>query len=476
MKTQMIVCVSGAALLGGLSGCKQAPEKKETPINVVYILADDLGYGDIGCYGQRIIKTPNIDRMAAEGMLFTQHYAGCTVSAPSRCSLMTGLHTGHSQIRGNREIRPEGQQPMNEGTYTLGRLMKSAGYATGMFGKWGLGDPASVSIPNKMGFDEFYGYNCQRQSHTFYPDHLWHNEEKVVFPENEDNACVTYSQDLIHEQALKFIRDHKGQPFFAMLTYTLPHAELNLPHDSIYQMYENSFEEKPYVGKFDKERGGYNTSEKPKASFAAMVSRLDKYVGEVMAELKEQGLDKNTIVIFTSDNGPHREGGADPDFFDSYGPLKGYKRDVYEGGIRVPMVAWCPGTIKEGVKSDQVSAFWDVMPTLAELTQTTLPEAGDGISFLPTLLSKEGQKQHDYLYWEFHELNGREALRAGNWKLIRQPVVGETILELYDLSKDIHEDTNLATQNPDKVKELEQLMDDARTESPLFNFGRAKDE
>lgn len=311
MKTQLTLCISGTLLLIGMSGCEKAPER---PMNVVYILADDLGYGDVGCYGQQIIKTPNIDRMAKEGMLFTQHYAGCTVSAPSRCSLMTGLHTGHTQVRGNREITPEGQQPMREDTYTLGKLMKSAGYTTGIFGKWGLGNPGSVSIPNKMGFDEFYGYNCQRQSHSFYPDHLWHNEEKVLFPENENNACKTYSQDLIHEQALKFIRDHKEQPFFAMLTYTLPHAELNLPHDSIYQMYENSFEETPYIGKFDKVNGGYNTSEKPKASFAAMVSRLDKYVGDVMAELKELGLDKNTIVIFTSDNGPHHEGGADPDF------------------------------------------------------------------------------------------------------------------------------------------------------------------
>ena len=471
MKTQLTLCISGTLLLVGMSGCEKTLER---PMNVVYILADDLGYGDVGCYGQQIIKTPNIDRMAKEGMLFTQHYAGCTVSAPSRCSLMTGLHTGHTQVRGNREITPEGQQPMREDTYTLGKLMKSAGYTTGIFGKWGLGNPGSVSIPNKMGFDEFYGYNCQRQSHSFYPDHLWHNEEKVLFPENENNACKTYSQDLIHEQALKFIRDHKEQPFFAMLTYTLPHAELNLPHDSIYKMYENSFEETPYIGKFDKVYGGYNTSEKPLASFAAMVSRLDKYVGDVMAELKELGLDKNTIVIFTSDNGPHHEGGADPDFFKSYGPFRGIKRDVYEGGIRIPMVAWCPGTIKAGAQSDHISAFWDVMPTLAELTGTVLPEKTDGISFLPTLLSKKDQQAHNYLYWEFHELNGREALRSGKWKLIRQPIVGETILELYDLSNDIHEDTNLAEKYPDKVKELVSLMDNARTESPYFDFGREK--
>lgn len=466
MKTQLVLCVGGS-LLAGMSACKKEAPAKEVPMNVIYILADDLGYGDIGCYGQQKIKTPNIDRMAQEGMLFTQHYAGCTVSAPSRCSLMTGLHTGHSQIRGNLEIKPEGQQPMTADTYTLGKLMKSAGYTTGIFGKWGLGYPGSSSVPSNMGFDEFFGYNCQRQAHSYYPDHLWHNNDTVFLHENDHEGRQVYSQDLIHEQALKFIRDNKDKPFYAMLTYTLPHAELNLPHDSIYRMYENAFEEVPYDGKM-----GYHPSEKPYASFAAMVSRLDKYVGDVMAELKELGLDKNTIVIFTSDNGPHREGGANPDYFLSYGPLKGVKRDVYEGGIRVPMVAWCPDKIKAGVKNDHISAFWDVMPTLAELTGVTLPETGDGISFLPTLFSKDGQKQHEYLYWEFHELNGREALRSGNWKLIRQPIVGETILELYDLSSDIHEDNNLAQQNPEKVKELEVLMDGARTESPLFNFGR----
>lgn len=466
MKTQLVLCMGGT-LLAGLSACKSGLPRKEVPMNVIYILADDLGYGDLGCYGQTKIHTPNIDKMAKEGMLFTQHYAGCTVSAPSRCSLMTGLHTGHSQIRGNKEIKPEGQQPMTADTYTLGKLMKSAGYATGIFGKWGLGYPGSTSVPSTMGFDEFFGYNCQRQAHSYYPDHLWHNNDTVFLHENDNEGRQIYSQDLIHEQALKFIRDNKDKPFYAMLTYTLPHAELNLPHDSIYRMYEKAFEEVPYDGKM-----GYHPSEKPYASFAAMVTRLDKYVGDVMAELKELGLDKNTIVIFTSDNGPHREGGANPDYFKSYGPLKGVKRDVYEGGIRVPMVAWCPDKIKAGVKNDHVSAFWDVMPTLAELTGVALPETGDGISFLPTLFSKDGQKQHEYLYWEFHELNGREALRSGNWKLIRQPIVGETILELYDLSSDIHEDNNLAQQNPEKVKELEILMDGARTESPLFNFGR----
>lgn len=463
--------MSGALLLAGMSGCEKAPK---APMNVVYILADDLGYGDLGCYGQQIIKTPNIDRMAEEGMLFTQHYAGSPVSAPSRCSLMTGLNTGHSQIRGNREILPKGQEAMREDTYTIGKMMKSSGYATGLFGKWGLGFPGSSSTPGKMGFDEFYGYLCQRQSHTFYPDHLWHNEDMVLFPENENNACKTYSQDLIHRQALEFIDKHKDGPFFAVLTYTLPHAELNLPHDSIYRQYENSFVETPYIGKFDKVYGGYNTSEKPLASFAAMVSRLDMYVGEVLAELKKLGLDKNTIVIFSSDNGPHHEGGANPDFFKSAGPLKGIKRDVYEGGIRVPMIAWCPGKIKRGCVSDHISAFCDVMPTLAELSGKVLPVTTDGVSFLPTLLSKGKQLQHDYLYWEFHELNGREALRAGDWKLIRQPVVGYTALELYNLKNDLHEDHNLISEYPEKTKELEALMDNARAESLLFDFGREK--
>lgn len=467
MKKQTLLCTTTILLCATTTSkaAESIPEK--SPVNVIYILADDLGYGDIGCYGQQKIKTPHLDRMAQEGMLFTQHYAGCTVSAPSRCSLMTGLHTGHSQIRGNMEINPEGQHPMEAGTYTLGKLMQSAGYTTGLFGKWGLGYPGSASVPDKMGFDEFFGYNCQRQAHTYYPDHLWHNNDLVSIPENENGGRKAYSQDMIHEQAMQFIRTNKEKPFFAMLTYTLPHAELNLPHDSIYQMYENAFEEVPYNAK-----SSYYPSEKPYASFAAMVSRLDKYVGEVMAELKKLGLDKNTIIIFTSDNGPHREGGANPDFFQSYGPLRGVKRDVYEGGIRVPMIAWCPGKIRDGIKNDQISAFWDVMPTLAELTGTTLPQAGDGISILPTLLGEKGQKEHDYLYWEFHELNGREALRSGNWKLIRQPIVGNTVLELYDLSKDLHEDNNLAAQYPQKLEKLVRLMNGARTESTLFNFGK----
>ena len=467
MKAQTLLSLTSSFLLGlPIFKCEAA--KKEKPINVIYILADDLGYGDIGCYGKEKIKTPNIDRMAKNGMLFTQNYAGCTVSAPSRASLMTGLHTGHTQIRGNEEIDPEGQQPMTADTYTIGKLMHAAGYTTGIFGKWGLGYPSSTSDPNSMGFDEFFGYNCQRQAHSFYPDHLWHNKERVDLKENENNGRKIYSQDLIHEHGIQFIKDNKDKPFFAMLTYTLPHAELNLPHDSIYKMYENQFEEKPYYSKY-----GYYPSEKPKASFAAMVSKLDFYVGQVLEELKRQGLDKNTLVIFSSDNGPHREGGADPDFFKSYGPLKGVKRDVYEGGIRTPMIAWLPGKVQAGTKTNQITAFWDILPTLSELTKTKLPVKTDGISILPTLFSGKGQKQHKYLYWEFHEEGGRQAIRKGNWKAIRQHIAGgKPTFELYDLSKDIHEDNDVSAQFPQVAKEMKNLMDKARTESPIFKFGK----
>lgn len=468
MRMKPFFCVPAIIAAGSLYAAdKHIDENK--PVNVIYILADDLGYGDLGCYGQQRILTPNIDRMASEGMLFTQHYAGCTVSAPSRASLMTGLHTGHTQIRGNKEVKPEGQQPMSANTYTLGKLMQSAGYTTGIFGKWGLGYPGSDSEPNKMGFDEFFGYNCQREAHSYYPEHLWHNSEKVLLDENMERGMKIYSQDLIHENAVRFIRDNKDQPFFAMLTYTLPHAELNLPHDSIYSLYENQFEETPHDG-----RKGYYDVEKPRASFAAMVTRLDWYVGEILDELKKQGLDKNTLVIFTSDNGPHREGGADPDFFDSYGPLKGLKRDVYEGGIRVPMIAWMPQKIAEGTQSEHISAFWDIMPTLAELTNANLPVATDGISMLPTLFSSGKQKEHDYLYWEFHELGGRQALRKGDWKAIRLNVgsTDKAKVELYNLRDDLHEDNNLAEQNPEITKELSLLMDKVRTPSALFNFGR----
>lgn len=448
-----------------LYACNTAQEEQPQKPNVIYILADDLGYGDIEPYGQEIITTPHLTQMASEGMLFTQHYAGSTVSAPSRGSVMTGMHTGHSQIRGNREIDPEGQQPMEGDTYTIGKMMQGEGYATGLFGKWGLGYPESPSIPKKMGFDQFYGYNCQRMAHSYYPDHLWKNEEKVILEDNLNGGRKTYSQELIHQEGLQFIRDHKDEPFFAMLTYTLPHAELNLPHDSIYHLYEDKFEETPYSG-------GYHDSEKPRASFAAMVSLLDKYVGEVFQELKELGIDDNTIVVFTSDNGPHMEGGADPKFFNSSGPLRGVKRDLYEGGIRVPMMVRYPNHIKAGSTTDHISAFWDIMPTLADITNVELPASAqtDGISFLPTLLDKGEQKVHEHLYWEFHEGGGRLALREGDWKMVILNAKTEEKVELYNLADDLAESNNLADVEPEKTKTMYDKLKSIRIESDIFPF------
>lgn len=448
-----------------LYACNTAPEEQPQKPNVIYILADDLGYGDIEPYGQEIIKTPHLTQMASEGMMFMQHYSGSTVSAPSRGSVLTGLHTGHSQIRGNLEIAPEGQQPMEGNTYTIGKMMQAEGYTTGIFGKWGLGFPESPSTPTKMGFDEFYGYNCQRMAHSYYPDHLWKNEEKVILEDNLNGGRKIFSQELIHQEGLQFIRNNKDKPFFAMLTYSLPHAELNLPHDSIYHIYENMFEETPYTG-------GYHDSEKPRASFAAMVSLLDKYVGEVMQELKNLGIDDNTIVIFTSDNGPHIEGGADPEFFNSSGPLRGVKRDLYEGGIRVPMIVRYPNKVKAGATTNHMSAFWDILPTLAEITNVELPanQTTDGISFLPTLLNKGQQKQHEYLYWEFHEGGGRLALRQGDWKMIILNAKSEEKVELYNLANDLGENNNLVDADAEMTAEMYNKLKSIRVESEVFPF------
>lgn len=466
MRTINLLCFS----VMSVSAIYAADENKP---NVIFILCDDLGYGDLGCYGQKIIKTPNLDKMASEGIQFMQHYSGCPVSAPSRCSIQTGLHSGHSQIRGNKEIMPEGEEPMGENTYTIARLMKDAGYVTGLFGKWGLGYPGSSSIPNKVGYDSFFGYLCQRQAHTYYPSYLWENDTKFVIRNNENKGKKVYSQDLIHERAIDFIDKNSESPFFMMVTYTIPHAELNLPHDEFYKMYENEFEEKPFIPKegYQETLGGYDASLKPKASFAAMVSRLDHYVGEIMNELKKKGIEKNTILFFSSDNGPHREGGADPDFFNSYGPFRGIKRDVYEGGIRVPLLAWYPGKIPAGIKTWHMSAFWDFMPTLADLVGVKLGAYTDGISYLPTLLGFGNQKEHKYLYWEFHEQEGKQAVRVGDWKLIRMPIKGQTKIELYNIKDDIHEDKDLSQMYPSIVERLVTIMDFARTDSELFDFG-----
>lgn len=481
MKGQSILLTAGGITGLLLSGCtkdKAAEAKPATP-NVIFILADDLGIGDISPYGQKLIKTPNLDRMEREGMKFTQSYSGTAVSAPSRASLMTGQHTGHTHIRGNLRHDPEGQVAMPDTTYTLARLFKDNGYATGCFGKWGLGYPGSESDPTKMGFDRFFGYNCQTLAHDYYPDHLWNGLDRVELPQNYEQAETTYSADTIHQQALDFIRANADKPFFTFLSYTLPHAELVLPHDSVYDYYCNVIpadDDKAWKAKNPNIVGAYGATDRPLASFASMVTRLDSYVGDVMDLLAELGIDDNTIVIFTSDNGPHREGGANPDYFDSYGPYRGIKRDLYEGGIRMPMIIRYPGKVAEGSTNDHILAFWDVMPTFAELTGTELKSPTDGISFLPSLLGKEGQKEHDYLYWEFHEGGGKQALRMGDWKSVRLNVADSTkrVTELYNLATDIHEDNNVADQNPELVARMDFLMDSVRTHSDLFNFKKGE--
>jgi len=387
---------------------------------------------------------------------------------------MTGQHTGHTFIRGNKEIQPEGQHPIEAGAVTLAEVLQEAGYVTGAFGKWGLGFPGSEGDPNNQGFYEFYGYNCQRMGHNYYPYHLWHNQEKIMLEGNTGKKTEEYGPEVIQKQALKFLEDNKDKPFFMYYPSIIPHAELVAPEEYMAKYREKFLPEKVYKGVDDGpdyKIGGYGSQPESHAAFAAMVDYLDMQVGEIVAKLKELGIYENTLIIFTSDNGPHQEGGADPDYFNSNGIFRGYKRDLYEGGIRVPMIAVWDGRITAGIESNHLSAFWDVFPTVAEMTGISTPENIDGISFLPTLLGKE-QPQHDYLYWEFHERGGRKALRKGDWKLVNYDVFdpAKTTVELYNLSTDIGEQNNVANANPEIVKELTELMESARTESEIFTF------
>lgn len=468
-----------------LLGCHKTQNKptiineKSAKPNIIYILADDLGYADVSIYGQSKFDTPNIDKMAKEGMLFTQHYAGSTVCAPSRSVLLSGMHTGHTSIRGNKEINPEGQHPMSADTFTLAEMLKNNGYTTGAFGKWGLGFVGTEGDPNNQGFDEFYGYACQRQAHRYYPEHLWHNGKKVLLKGNEGfKETNNYAGYLIHDQALNFIETNKDKPFFLFYPNVAPHAELIVPEKELVT-YRGKYEETPYVNNTKGANYGddnfevkYYTSQKePRATFASMIHLLDKQVGDIIAKLKELGLDDNTIIIFSSDNGPHKEGGADPDFFNSNGDLRGYKRDLYEGGVRVPMIVRWPNKIKNNSKTTHISAFWDVLPTMAELTNSNVPDNIDGISFLPTLLGNK-QKEHEFLYWEFHEQGGKKAVRKGKWKAVKLNCFDKTKtkVELYDLSIDIGEKNNIASQHPEIVKELLTIMEKEHVKSKDFPF------
>ncbi len=419
--------------------------------NIIFILADDLGYGDLGCYGQKMIQTPSIDRMATEGVRFTDCYSGHTVCAPSRCSLMTGLHTGHARVRSNARIplRPHPQD------VTIAEILKAAGYSTGIVGKWGLGEPDTTGIPNRKGFDEWFGYLNQKHAHNYFPEYLWKNEEQYVLEGNSDGKKGTYSHNLFTREARDFIRRHQDGPFFLYLAYTIPHANNELGRETGNGMEIPSdapYSDEPWP--------------QPQKNHAAMISRLDRDVGRILALLNELGIDENTIVFFTSDNGPHKEGGADPAFFNSWGPLRGYKRDLYEGGIRVPMIVRWPGKTRPGTTSAEPWAFWGFLPTAAELAGATAPSDIDGISMLPAILSQP-QRSHDYLYWEFiHGRAFKQAVRMGDWKAVRLHL--DKPVELYELSRDVGEKRNVADQHPHIAAEAEELFKTARVDSPDF--------
>lgn len=425
-------------------------------------MADDLGIGDLGCYGQKLIQTPAIDQLAASGVRFAQHYSGSTVSAPSRCSLMTGKHTGNTYIRGNKSVEYKNETydyPLNDAEVTVAEIFKKHHYTTACIGKWGLGGPQSEGHPNKQGFDYFFGYLGQVNAHRYYPPFLWENDKKIEL------SRKTYSPYIMLEKTLAFIDSNKERPFFLYFSPTLPHAELLIPEEEI-KVYEGNFHETPFT------RNHYAAQEQPRAAYAAMVTRIDKDIQAIVDALKQYNLLDNTIIVFTSDNGTHMEGGHDPQYFDSNGPFRGMKRDLYEGGIRTPFIVQWPNVIQPGTVNYHVSAFWDFLPTVCDLLTEEVPTNCDGISYLPSLVGKGEQRKHGYLYWEFHEQGGKQALWKDNWKLIRLQVnqSERTTMELYNLSSDPGELFDVSKQYPDIVNKLKVFMDDAHTPSHLFPF------
>jgi len=503
MNQKIALGLAGIALL--LIGC----EKKEKPMektNIIYILADDLGYAEVGCYGQEKIETPNIDALAANGIKFTQHYAGAPVCAPSRCVLLTGKHLGHAQIRGNDEWASrgdvwsyeamekdpnlEGQRPIKAGTETIGRLLQNAGYKTGIVGKWGLGGPLTEGIPNKQGFGFFFGYNCQRQAHTYFPRHLWKDTTKVLlnnkmvaphtklpkgtdlYDENvyKDFWLNEYAPDLMQKEVVNFIKENKDRPFFMYYATTIPHNPLQAPKRWVDYYVKKFGDEKPYDGS-----RGYFPHRYPHACYAAMVSYFDEQVGQLVQTLKEEGLYDNTLIIFSSDNGPTYSGGADSPWFDSAKPFKSNegwgKGNVNEGGIRVPMIAQWPGKIQAGSETDLISAFYDVLPTLCDVAGIETPPDIDGISFLPTLLGKGEQQKHEFLYWEFPAYGGQQALRMGKWKGIRKNIFKDSLrIQLYDLENDIQEVNDVSEQHPEIVKKIQLVFEQQHTPAANERF------
>jgi len=487
-----------------LFSCQENKEESSQKPNIIYILADDLGYGELGSYGQEKIETPNIDKLAETGMRFTQHYSGSAVCAPARCNLLTGKHPGHAVIRGNHEWGSrgkvwdyyemlkdstlEGQYPMPDNTITIANILKDAGYVTGMAGKWGLGAPHTNSIPNKMGFDFFIGYNCQRIAHTYYPVHLYKNEnrlylnndtvkphiglEKNLDPYDSDSYnkfnLTDYAPKVMHEEVLAFIEENKERPFFMYYATPIPHLPLQAPKKWV-DYYVNKFgDEEPLVN------ASYYPNRYPRAAYAGMISYLDEQIGDLVAKLKELGIYENTLIVFTSDNGPTYIdadtkwfGSADP-FQTKTGRTKGY---LYEGGIRVPMIVSWPDKVNAGTESNHISAFWDVMPTLCDIIGVPAPDFTDGLSFFPTLTNKDQSNDREYLYWEFAGYNGQQAVRLGHWKGIRKDIAkGNTEIELYNLDNDIKEENNVAADFPEIIEQMENIMIKEHETSTIERF------
>lgn len=498
-----------------LTGCQTKKTAKQTTAephqkpNIIYILADDLGYGDLGVYGQTKIETPNIDALANEGILFTQHYSGSPVCAPARATLLTGLHGGHASIRGNDEWEErgdvwnyramiadstlEGQRPMPKNTVTMAQLLKSADYKTAIVGKWGLGAPQTESIPTSMGFDYFFGYNCQRFAHTYTPVHLYENEHRYhlkndTIPthsgllKDEDPLAMAsyakytqpdYAPELIFDKMMGFIEENKKDPFFVYWASPIPHVPLQAPQKWIDYYVDKFGDEAPYYHK--KEVGSYFPVRYPHATYAAMISYLDENVGKLVSYLKKEGLYENTFIVFTSDNGPANDGGADPEWFNSGGILQGQKGRgkgyTYEGGIRVPMIATWPAQIKAGTTTDHISAFYDVMPTFNEIAHVKTDTKTDGISFYNTLTNADKQKEHEYLYWEFAGYEGQVAVRMGKWKMIWKNINrGNKAVELYDLNADIREENNIMDNHPEMLQKFHDIVkkEHARPENASF--------
>jgi arylsulfatase A-like enzyme len=437
--------------------------------NIIFILADDLGYGDLGCYGQKLIQTPHLDRMAADGMKFTQFYAGSTVCAPSRSVLMTGQHTGRTRVRGNASPEGAGPQMLRAQDVTVAEVLKGAGYTTGLIGKWGLGMPGDEGVPNRQGFDYFFGYLSQHHAHNHYPDYLWRNDQKVPLPNivtpvgtnggGYATKRVKYAGDLFFEEAQAFVEQHKEGPFFLYLSLVVPHANNERAKEL------GDGQEVPDYGPYAKE--DWHSSLKGQA---AMITRMDQGIGDLLVKLNRLGIAHNTLVIFSSDNGPHKEGGPnyDPDFFDANGPFSGLKRSLTDGGIRVPFIAWWPGRIRAGAVSTHVGYFGDFMATAAELAGVKPPRDTQSISLVPTLLERGEQKQHEYLYWEFHEGGTSFAvLLEGRWKGIRLRR-RDAPLALYDLRADPAEQHDMAAQHPAIVRRIEAILKTARAENEFW--------